>query len=117
MDREQSAPWVLTKHHLAYPKRERQGRQVRIRSQLIPFENTSRVLEMEVRGEDGTRLLALLWSEMAFVTMPAGTRTDHSNAMMDLLDDLDVEEVSYDPDGFDERVKEVRQQLKKLRRE
>ncbi len=36
--------------------------------------------------------------------------------MMDLLDELDVEEVSYDADGFDERVKEVRQQLKKQRR-
>ncbi|MBD2767518.1 hypothetical protein IC235_06395 [Hymenobacter sp. BT664] len=49
--------------------------------------------------------------------MPAGTRTDHANAMMDLLDQLDVETVSYDPDGFDDRVKEVRQQLKKQRRE
>ena len=64
----------------------------------------------------GYSLLALLWSEMAFVSTTAGARTDHSNAMMDLLDELDVDAVSYDPDGFDERVKEVRQQLKKLRR-
>ncbi|HEX8656913.1 MAG TPA: acyl-CoA thioesterase [Hymenobacter sp.] len=115
--REQNAAWVITKHHISYLKPARQGTQVRISSQLIHFDNSSLVLEMQMRDLTGTRLLALLWSEMAFVTMPAGTRTDHSNVMMDLLDQLDVEAVSYDPDGFDDRVKEVRQQLKKLRRE
>ena len=114
--REQYAAWVITKHHISYLKPARQGAQVRICSQLIHFDNSNLVLEMQMRSEDGTRLLALLWSEMTFVAMPAGTRTDHSNAMMNLLDDLDVEDVNYDPDGFDDRVKEVRQQLKKQRR-
>ena len=115
--REQNAAWVITKHHLSYLKPARQGTQVRISSQLIHFDNSSLVLEMQMRDLADTRLLALLWSEMAFVAMPAGTRTDHNNALMDLLDQLDVEAVSYDPDGFDDRVKEVRQQLKKQRRE
>ena len=114
--REQSAAWVITKHHISYLKPARQGVQVRICSQLIHFDNSNLVLEMQMRSEDGLRLLALLWSETTFVAMPAGTRTDHSNALMDLLDELDVEDVNYDPDGFDDRVKEVRQQLKKLRR-
>ncbi|GAC1593301.1 MAG: acyl-CoA thioesterase [Hymenobacter sp.] len=114
--REQHAAWVITKHHLSYLKPARQGVQVRILSQLIHFDNSNLVLEMQMRDEAGTRLLALLWSEMTFVAMPAGTRADHSNALMDLLDQLDVEDVSYDPDGFDDRVKTVRQQLKQLRR-
>ena len=114
--REQKAGWVITKHHISYLKPARQGAQVRILSQLIHFDNSNLVLEMQMRSEDGLRLLALLWSEMTYVSMPAGTRTDHGNAMMDLLDDLDVDTIEYDPDGFDERVKEVRQQLKKLRR-
>ena len=114
--REQHAAWVITKHHLSYLKPARQGAQVRILSQLIHFDNSNLVLEMQMRDEAGTRLLALLWSETTFVAMPAGTRTDHSNALMDLLDELDVEEVSYDPDGFDDRVKTVRQELKQLRR-
>ena len=115
--REQSAAWVITKHHISYLKPARQGVVVRILSQLIHFDNSNLVLEMQMRNEDGTRLLALLWSEMTFVALPAGTRTDHSNALMELLEELDVDGVGYDPDGFDERVKEVRQQLKKLRRE
>ena len=114
--RVQNAAWVITKHHLSYLKPARQGTIVRIASQLIHFDNSNLVLEMQMRSEDGTRLLALLWSEMAYVTTPAGTRTDHSNAMMDLLDQLDVEDANYDPDGFDDRVKEVRQHLKKQRR-
>ncbi len=114
--REQNAAWVITKHHISYLKPARQGAEVRILSQLIHFENSSLVLEMQMRTADGSRLLALLWSEMAFVTMPAGTRADHSNAMMDLLEQLDVDGVGYDPDGFDERVKQVRQDLKKQRR-
>ncbi|MDB5235887.1 MAG: hypothetical protein JWR44_2880, partial [Hymenobacter sp.] len=104
---EQNAAWVITKHHISYLKPAKQGVQVRILSQLIHFDNSSLVLEMQMRNEDGTRLLALLWSEMAFVTTPGGTRTDHANPMMELLDQLDVEDVSYDPDGFDDRVKEV----------
>ncbi|OGX82020.1 hypothetical protein BEN47_05215 [Hymenobacter lapidarius] len=115
--RKQSAAWVVTKHHISYLKPARQGAEVRISSQLIHFDNSNLVLEMQMRDETGTRLLALLWSELTFVTMPAGTRTDHANAMMDLLEQLDVDGVDYDPDGFDERVKVVRQQLKALRRE
>ena len=113
--REQNAAWAITKHQISFLKPARQDQTVRVLSQLIHFDNSHLVLEMQMRSDDGSRLLALLWSEMAFVTMPASTRTDHGNALMDLLDQLDVEDVDYDPDGFDDRVKEVRQQLKKQR--
>ena len=46
----------------------------------------------------------------------AAFKADLFEIVFDLLDDLDVEDVNYDPDGFDDRVKEVRQQLKKQRR-
>jgi len=115
--REQHAAWVITKHHVSYLKPALQGVMVRICSQLIHFDNSNLVLEMQMRDDTGLRLLALLWSEMTFVTMPAGTRTDHANPLMDLLDQLDVEAVAYDPDGFDDRVKEVRRELKQQRRE
>ena len=66
--------------------------------------------------EDGLQLKAMLWSEMAFVRLPGGTRTEHSDELMDLLERLDIEEVSYDPDGFDERVSYLRKQLKRERK-
>ncbi|TPG62398.1 acyl-CoA thioesterase [Hymenobacter nivis] len=114
--REQHAAWVITKHHISYLKPARQGVEVLIRTQLIHFDNSNLVVEMQMRAGDGQRLLALLWSEMTFVKMPAGTRLDHSDELMDLLDQVDVEGIEYDPDGFDDRVKAVRQELKQLRR-
>jgi len=116
LSRAQRAAWVITKHHLSYLKPARHGVVVRIRTQLIHFDNQNLVVEMQMRSEDGHRLLALLWSEMAFVQLPAGTRLDHGDALMDMLEELDVPGIDYDPDGFDERVKAVRQELKKLRR-
>jgi acyl-CoA thioester hydrolase len=115
--RAQQAAWVITKHHLSYLKPARQGVTVLIRTQLIHFDNSNLVVEMQMRSADGQRLLALLWSEMAFVKLPAGTRLDHADDLMDQLEELDVPGIDYDPDGFDERVKAVRQELKKLRRE
>ncbi|MGI4739214.1 MAG: acyl-CoA thioesterase [Janthinobacterium lividum] len=114
--REQRAAWVITKHQLSYLKPARQGVLVRIRTQIIHFDNSNLVVEMQMRSDDGQRLLALLWSEMAFVQLPAGTRTDHADALMDLLDELDVPGIDYEPDGFDQRLKTVRQELKKARR-
>lgn len=116
MAQEQRAAWVITKHYISYLKPARQGVEVRISSQLIHFDNSNLVLEMQMRSADGRRLLALLWSEMAFVQLPGGTRLDHSDGLMDLLGELDVEAADYDPDGFDERVKAVRKELKQARR-
>lgn len=114
--REQNAAWVITKHHLSYLRPASHGELVRIRTQLIHFDNSNLVVEMQMLSEDGQRLKALLWSEMAFVAVRAGTRTEHSDALMDMLEELDVEGVAYDPDGFDERVKTVRKHFKQLRR-
>ena len=115
--RAQQAAWVITKHHISYLKPARQGALVLIRTQLIHFDNSNLVVEMQMRSDDGHRLLALLWSEMTFVQLPAGTRLDHADNLMDQLEELDVPGIDYDPDGFDERVKAVRQELKKLRRD
>lgn len=111
------AGWVVTKHHLAYLRPANHGDTVLIRSQIIHFDNSNIVVEMQMRDETGSRLKALLWSELAFVNIASATRTDHSDQLMELLDDLDVEEISYDPDGFDERVRRLRKELKRERAE
>ncbi|OWP63746.1 thioesterase [Hymenobacter amundsenii] len=113
---EQGSGWVITKHQLAYLRPARHAETVRIRTQVIHFDNSNLVIEMQMLREDGLQLKALLWSEMAFVRLPGGTRTDHSDALMDLLDTLDVEQVEYEPDGFDDRVNSLRKQLKKARK-
>lgn len=115
--RDLGAGWVITKHHLAYLRPANHGETVLIRTQLIHFDNSSLVLEMQMLDEAGTRLKTILWSEMAFVRVPGGTRTEHTDELMDLLEQLDVEETDYDPDGFDERVRYLRKQFKRERKE
>ncbi|MBC6606088.1 acyl-CoA thioesterase [Hymenobacter sp. BT188] len=115
--RESQAGWVITKHHIAYLRPANHGEVVVIRTQLIHFDNSNLVVEMQMLSEDGVRIKALLWSEMAFVNVRTATRTDHADALMDMLDALDIEDVEYDPDGFDERVRYVRKQLKRERGE
>ncbi|GAA4013198.1 acyl-CoA thioesterase [Hymenobacter fastidiosus] len=117
MAKVEGAGWVITKHHLAYLRPANHGEIVRIRTQLIHYDNSNLVVEMLMLSEDGSRLKAVLWSEMAFVRVATATRTDHSAALMEMLDQLDVEDVNYDPDGFDERVKHLRKQLKRDRKE
>lgn len=115
--REAQASWVITKHQIAYLRPANHAEQVRIQTQLIHFDNSNLVVEMLMLSADGLRLKAVLWSEMAFVKVPGGTRTEHSDELMDMLEQLDVEEVDYDPDGFDERVKRLRKALKRERNE
>jgi acyl-CoA thioester hydrolase len=113
--REQNASWVITKHHLSYLRPARQGEIVHIRTQLIHFDNSNLVVEMQMLNEDGQKLKAVLWSEMTFVKVDSGVRTDHSDELMEMLEQLDVEGIDYDPDGFDERVRALRKELKRAR--
>lgn len=115
LSRSQGAAWVITKHHISYLRPAQHNEKVLIRSQLIHFDNNNLVVEMQMLSEDSQRLKAVLWSEMAFVAVKSGTRIEHSDALMDMLEELDVDEVDYDPDGFDERVKNIRKQLKRQR--
>ncbi|UOQ65960.1 acyl-CoA thioesterase [Hymenobacter volaticus] len=117
LTRELGTSWVITKHHISYLRPANHGEIVLVRSQLIHYDNSNLVVEMQMLSEDGQRLKALLWSEMAFVSVKSGTRTEHPDDLMDMLEELDVPGIEYDPDGFDDRVKRVRKQLKQLRQE
>ena len=113
----QQAHWLPVRHLLAYVRPALAGHDVRIRSQLIHFDNSRLVVEMQLRDAAATRLLALLWAEMKFVRTSGTTRLDHADDLMDLLEELDAAEVDYHPDGFDERVQELRRELKHTRQE
>ncbi|UYZ57936.1 acyl-CoA thioesterase [Hymenobacter latericus] len=116
LTREQRAAWVITKHHISYLKPANHGEEVLIRTQLIHFDNSSLVVEMQMLDAAGLRLKSLLWSEMAFISLVNGKRADHSDALMDMLEQVDVDDVQYHPDGFDERIRELRHQFKKHRK-
>ena len=110
--REQQSAWVVTKHQISYLRPANHAEEVLIRTQLIHFDNSTLVVEMQMLDAAGQQLKALLWSEMTFVSTATGRRSDHADALMDLLELLDVESVSYEADGFDERVRTLRKHLR-----
>ncbi|GAB2963358.1 acyl-CoA thioesterase [Hymenobacter coalescens] len=114
--REQRAAWVITKHHISYLKPANHGEEVLIRTQLIHFDNSRLVVEMQMLDAQGLRLKSLLWSEMAYLSLTTGKRAEHTDALMDMLELVDVDDVDYHPDGFDERIGELRTHFKQLRR-
>ena len=111
--REQKANWVISQHQIAYLRPADLGERIVIQTKLIHFDNSSLVLESTMLNEGKTQLKSLLWSTMRFVDLQTGRPTDHPDALMDLLELLDVAEIDYDPDGFSERIKEVAKQIKK----
>lgn len=101
------AQWVITNHQIAYLKPADHGHRVIIQTRLIHFDNSSLVIECVMLNEKRSHLKALLWTTMRFVSFQTGKVTDHPDELMDLLEQLDVAEIDYEPDGFSSRVKQV----------
>ena len=110
---EQNANWVISQHQIAYLRPANLGEQIVIQTKIIYFDNSTLVLEGTMLNEEKTQLKALLWSTMRFVNLQTGRPTDHSDNLMDLLEQLDVAEINYDTNGFQERVKALSKQIKK----
>jgi acyl-CoA thioester hydrolase len=106
------ANWVVTNHQIAYLKPADHGQIVVIQTRLIHFDNGSLVIEGVMLNEEKDHLKALLWTTMRFVSLQTGKPADHPDELMDMLEQLDVEEVDYEPDGFQHRVKQVNRQAR-----
>jgi acyl-CoA thioester hydrolase len=106
------ANWVVTHHQIAYLKPADHGQTIVIQTRLIHFDNSSLVVEGVMLDAEKKQLKSLLWTTMRFVSLGTGKPTDHPDELMDLLEQLDVDYISYDPDGFQARVKAVNRQVK-----
>jgi len=111
--REQNANWVISQHQISYLRPADLGERIVVQTKLIHFDNSTTLLEGTMLNEGKNQLKALLWSTLRFVNLQTGRPTDHTDELMDLLELLDVTEIDYDPDGFQERVKELNRQIKK----
>jgi acyl-CoA thioester hydrolase len=110
--RQHQTAWVVTNHHIAYLRPADHGRTVHILTRIIHFDNSTIILESLMLNENRSKLKSLLWTTFRYVSTVTGRPTDHSDDLMDLLEELDLEEMHYDPDGFQERIKYLSKQLK-----
>jgi len=110
--REHQANWLVTNHQIAYLRPANLGAVIYIQTKIIHFDNTTIVIEGTMLNKDKTKLKALLWTTMRYVSLETGKPTDHPDDIINMLELLDVEEVMYDPEGFQERIKKINKQLK-----
>jgi acyl-CoA thioester hydrolase len=104
--------WVVTNHQIAYIRPSGHGKTVHIQTRIIHFDNSTIVVESVMLNESRSKLKAVLWTTYRYISTETGRPTDHSDDLMDLLEQLDDDAIYYDPDGFQERVKRLSKQLK-----
>jgi acyl-CoA thioester hydrolase len=112
--RQHHANWVVTHHQIAYLRPANLGAVIYIQTRIIHFDNTTIVIEGLMLNKDKTKLKSLIWTTMRYVNLDTGKPTDHPDDIMDLLEQLDTDEVMYDPDGFQPRIKQITKHLKSL---
>jgi acyl-CoA thioester hydrolase len=106
-----TASWVITKNQIAYLRPALLAEEVRIRTRLIHFTESAIVVEGLMLDKDLRHLKALLWVEFAYVNVTTGRPTSHPEHWMSLLRSVAIDS-GYDPNGFNQRVEQARQQLR-----
>jgi acyl-CoA thioester hydrolase len=109
--------WVVTNHQIAYLKPADHGKTVQIQTRIIHFDNSTIVVESLMLNESRTKLKSLLWTTFRYVSLETGRPTDHSDDLMDMLEELDDDEIPYEEDGFQVRIKKITRQLKDAQEE
>ncbi len=114
--RQHKTAWVVTKHQIAYIRSADHGETVRIQTRIIHFDNSTIVVECLMLSEDRTSLKSLLWTTFRYISLETARPTDHSDDLMDLLEELDLDDMHYEEDEFQDRIKKIGKKLKESSR-
>ena len=109
--------WVVTNHQIAYIRPANHGKTVHIQTRIIHFDNSTIVVESVMLNESRTKLKSVLWTTYRYISTETCKATHHSDDIMDLLEQLDDDTDSYDPDGFQDRIRKLSKQLKETETE
>jgi len=104
------AIWVVYNHQIAYLKSAMMGEWVKIFSRIIWYNHNSIVVEYFMTDEKTSYLKNLMWTTLRFVTWE-GKSIDHPKELMDFLGVVTLNDLEYRPEGFQARIKEIKQQI------
>lgn len=105
LGKETQCNWVVAKHQIAYLAPVNYREEVRIRTSLIRFAETSLHMEGQMFRKDGLKLKSIIWTEYRYVSLGTGRPVPHSAEILDFLDKILLrEEALVEPD-FQERTK------------
>jgi acyl-CoA thioester hydrolase len=106
-----AASWVIKRNQIAYLRPAALGAEVRIRTRIVHFTDTSFVVEGLMLDRSARHLMAFLWTEFVYVNVTSGRPTRHPDQWYDLLRAVVVDD-GYDASDFTRRVEQTRQQLR-----
>ena len=108
--------WIVSKNLLSYLAPAMLHERVLIRTHILDFTERTITVEGLMMDETGTRLKAVLWCEFTYVSMTNGRPRPHDDEMMAFLGSIRDDGVDYDPDGFNQRIKALRNEFRAARR-
>jgi len=106
------AIWVVYNHHIAYLRSAMLGEWVSIRTRLVWFDGNTLVVEYIMLDDAETHLKAVLWTTLKYVDMTTSKTTTHPEELKEYLEIIRQKGVDYKPEYFDQRVKEIKEQVK-----
>lgn len=109
--------WVVTKSQIAYLFPARVAEVVTITTRLINLSEQTITVEGVMLDKDGGRVKAVLWFDLAYISLASGRPTRHAATLMEMFHTLRDREVDYTPNGFDQRVEALKQYYRQQRKQ
>jgi acyl-CoA thioester hydrolase len=111
MFRELKTSWVVYQHQIAYIRPALVSEWVRITSRLIYYNDDTLVEEFFMTDDAKTHLKNVLWMTSKYISVVTGKRTPHDPEVMDYLKATKLPDVDYPAISFNDRIKEIKNQL------
>lgn len=108
---EYQAIWVVYNHQIAYLKSAMMGEWVCIFSSIIWHNENTMVVEYYMTDERRKHLKNIMWTTLKFVSWE-GKSVQHPEVVMRFLDKVSLKEFAYHPNGFQERLKHLKNWIK-----
>jgi acyl-CoA thioester hydrolase len=107
-----NAGWVVTKTQIAYLYPAVVREEVIIRTRLLHNTDSAIAVEGIMFDKEMKRPKAVMWVEFTYISLATGRTTQHPDDLMQLFATVRIDD-EYRPDGFDERVENVKRQYRK----
>ncbi|QIP15398.1 acyl-CoA thioesterase [Spirosoma aureum] len=111
MFRELKTSWVVYQHQIAYIRPAMVSEWIRITSRLIYYNEDTLVTEFVMTDDAKTHLKNVLWMTSKYISVLTGKRIPHDSVVMDYLQATLLPNVDYPNVDFNDRIKEIKQQL------
>jgi acyl-CoA thioester hydrolase len=99
---------LIQGHRITYLESARVHERITIRTRAIGVTSNLVHLEGMMFNEDMTRLKALLWTRLSYVTLPQGTPTNHPESFAAFLSAIQAQDDVPSPLDYDARLAELR---------